>query len=455
MRPPTPHPPTPRPRPPLIVEPVEDLPDALPAAEQIPDVLPLAEVLPAPPRSRLRGALRPFGWIYVAFEWAVGVPCLLFGLAFLAAIPVLQFLSLGYLLEVSGRIARTARWRDNVPRGRGLLGFGLYLGQLAVRFAGCLIGARKAARVGFVVAGVWLLLLPLRLVSGAALSAQIIDPGGPVARTWKIGLTVLTVATAGFIVLGLYAMLLVGRALSSWWHGEPFVLFGRLRHGGFYTEARDGVWDFVASLHLPYYFWLGLRGFAGTLLWLVLPISLIALGRVIGQHGSQAAGPGFLVGLAGAVQLMFVLVQLPFLQARFAAENRFRALFEWHVVLRQFRRAPWAFGLAVVVTLLFALPLYLLKIEVVPREAAWLPGLVFIVFILPARMVSGWAYARSLRRGDRPRPWFVVATAPLWSLPVAAVYVLAVFLTQYTSWNGIWSLYEQHAFLLPVPFVGM
>ena len=34
-------------------------------------------------------------------------------------------------------------------------------------------------------------------------------------------------------------------------------------------------------------------------------------------------------------------------------------------------------------------------------------------------------------------------------------YVLIVFLAQYTSWGGAASLYEQHAFLLPVPFVQM
>jgi hypothetical protein len=39
-------------------------------------------------------------------------------------------------------------------------------------------------------------------------------------------------------------------------------------------------------------------------------------------------------------------------------------------------------------------------------------------------------------------------------LPTAAFYALFVFLSQYTAWYGIGSLYEQHAFLLPVPFLG-
>jgi hypothetical protein len=40
-------------------------------------------------------------------------------------------------------------------------------------------------------------------------------------------------------------------------------------------------------------------------------------------------------------------------------------------------------------------------------------------------------------------------------IPVAAFYVLIVYFTQFISWYGIWSLYEQHAFLLPVPFFSM
>jgi hypothetical protein len=30
-----------------------------------------------------------------------------------------------------------------------------------------------------------------------------------------------------------------------------------------------------------------------------------------------------------------------------------------------------------------------------------------------------------------------------------------VFLSQYVSWYGIASLYEQHAFMVPVPFLGL
>ena len=40
-------------------------------------------------------------------------------------------------------------------------------------------------------------------------------------------------------------------------------------------------------------------------------------------------------------------------------------------------------------------------------------------------------------------------------LPVAAFYSLVVFFTRYTSWHGVWSLYEQYVFLVPVPLLSM
>jgi hypothetical protein len=146
---------------------------------------------------------------------------------------------------------------------------------------------------------------------------------------------------------------------------------------------------------------------------------------------------------------------LPFLQLRLAQTQRFRAGFEWFAVRREFRKAPWAHAIAYVVTLAFALPLFLLKIEMVPREAAWLPSLFFVAFIYPARLLTGWALGRARRRGERPRHWLFRWTGRLVFIPAALFYVLIVFFTQYTSWNGVWSLYEQHAFLLPVPFLGM
>ena len=118
-----------------------------------------------------------------------------------------------------------------------------------------------------------------------------------------------------------------------------------------------------------------------------------------------------------------------------------------------FRNAPIAFWVALFLTLALPIPLYLLKAELVPREAAWLPSLVFVVLIWPARLLTGWAVSRAERR-EQPRHWFFRWTSRLALLPVVAIYVLIVYFTQYVSWYGGLSLYEQHAFLLPVPFLG-
>ena len=92
--------------------------------------------------------------------------------------------------------------------------------------------------------------------------------------------------------------------------------------------------------------------------WLALPITLLVVSR-FGHTG----GSSFL-GFIGALMLAVVLPYLPFLQLRLATTNRLRGAFEVLAVRRDYGRAPWAFSFAFVVTLLFALPLYLLKIQV-------------------------------------------------------------------------------------------
>jgi hypothetical protein len=54
-----------------------------------------------------------------------------------------------------------------------------------------------------------------------------------------------------------------------------------------------------------------------------------------------------------------------------------------------------------------------------------------------------------------PRHWIVRVIGRMAIVAAALLYVLVVFLAQYTSWGGASSLYQQHAFLLPVPFPNM
>ncbi len=353
-------------------------------------------------------------------EWLFGAATMIVILAILATIPILQFLSLGYLLEAAGRVARSGRIRD---------GF---------------IGIRKAARIGSIVLGTWILLLPLRLVSDLWADARLIDPASGTTRGWAIAVTILTVVLVPHIIWAWYR----GGRFRHFLGPAPVRFCKRVVRGGMLVEARDGVWDFVTELRLPYYAFLGFRGFAGALVWLFVPVTMLAIATQL------PSGLGVLVGLLGGLLLATVVLYLPFAQTHFAVENRFRAIFELRAVRRLFRRAPIAFWFALLITLASALPLYLLKIELTPREVAWLPSLIFVVFIFPARILTGWAVGRGLRR-DEPRHFIFRWSARLAALPIAATYALIVYFTQYLSWYGAYSLYEQHAFLLPVPFLGM
>ncbi len=365
----------------------------------------------AAPHGRLR---RGFAGLQSAIGWLFGFAALLVGLAILASVPFGGFLALGFLLEVSGRVSRSGRLRD---------GF---------------FGMRTAAKFGGVALGCVLLWLPLYGMSILVENAKIIDEAGPLAMRWEWCLTAL----ATFYALHVTAALLRGARLRDFLRPLNVVwLVRRVRRGGAYQEARDGLWDFVTRLRLPYFFWLGVRGFLGAFLWLMLPLALLGFG-----HKNPA------VGILGCVLLGVVVMHLPFLQARFARDNRLRAYRELRPVRHEYRRAPIAFTIALFALLLSAVPLYLLKIEAIPRDLVFLEGLVFLAFMFPARLIVGWAYSRPARR-EAPRHWLFRWSCRFLFPPIALAYVLVVFASQHIGWHGISSLYEQHAFLLPVPFV--
>jgi hypothetical protein len=349
-------------------------------------------------------------------DYLLGPIAMPVGLAALASLPLLNFIALGYLLEAGGTIARTGRVRD---------GF---------------FGIRTAGRVGGLFLGIFLTILPVWFISSMAQSAELIDPTSSVTRNWKIGLTVATVFAVIHIAL---ACLWGGRLRHFLIPIHPAYAVIAFLRGNPLTRARDGVWSFMMEARPWYYFWLGFRGAAGALLWLAIPVSLLAVGSKVP-----------LLGFLGFALLLPVLVVLPFLQMQFAAHNRFVKLFDLLGVLKLYLRAPWAFTFALFITLLFALPLYLLKIELVPRDALMIPSLVFIAFIWPARLLTGWVCGRAARRPCR-RHWFFWTTGWLPIPLFVVVYAFFVWLSQYLSWYGVASLYEQHAFLLPVPFTGL
>ncbi len=358
--------------------------------------------------------------ILSAMDWVFGAVSLMVGLASLSVIPVLNFLSLGYLLHLSGRVAATGRLRD---------GF---------------VGVRKASVLGNFSVGTWLVMWPARFASGMWQDANLIAPGGSHARNWRIILFLVTALTLWQIT---WACLRGGRLRHFLWPA-PLRFWRWVRDPQQKLRALDAVVDYGVSLRLPYYFWVGVRGFVGALAWLFIPVGILLIASKL------PTGPAVLFSLGGGALLFLTVIYLPFLQTNFARTGRFESLFALREVRALFCRAPLAFWFASLVTLLFALPLYLLKIELTPRELAWLPSMVFVAFIFPARLLTGWAMSRALRR-ELPRHFLFRWMGRLAVVPVAGVYVLFVYLTQYLSWNGALSLLEQHAFLVPAPLMGL
>jgi hypothetical protein len=357
-----------------------------------------------------------------ATVWTVralfGIVSLIVLLAILAAIPLVNFLVLGYLLEAEGRLARTGKLRGAIP-------------LLSI-----------APRLGAIALCVWLWVLPLRLLANAAADARLIDPAGKAAAR----LDFFTSALA--ILIGVHLCFALARGGSFGCFFRPLKnvrwTIRQLRNGGYFDRAANEIAAFVSGLRLRYHFLLGVRGFAGAFLWIFVPTLLFAA-------ANKTEGLPIFITVLGGVVLVPVLAWLPFLQARFATENRFRAMFELRAVRRLFCRAPLAWLLATACVYVLALPLYLLKIFLLPQDAMWFVTLVFIVSIYPARLVTGWAYGRATRK-DGPA-WFGTRwSARALMLPLLVLFVVLLFFTQFIGQHGKGVLFEHHAFLLPVPF---
>jgi hypothetical protein len=356
-------------------------------------------------------------WIGKWFDRSIGLASLVVGLAILSAIPIVSFLSLGYMLEASGRVIQSGRLRDG------------------------LVGLDKAARLGKIALGTWLLLWPLRAISQLADAAYIIDPNGPSASRWQQVTWLFLVLTACHLV---WACLRGGRLRHFFWPA-PIAFVRWLQTSGKYTRIRDACCSFFVSLQLRTYFTLGLKGFAGAFAWLFIPLSILIVASYLPEGWSA------LLSFIGIVALAPAILYLPFLQMNFALKKQLSAYFEITPLRLWFRQAPLLSWSAIVVILVSAVPLYLLKIELTPQEVTWLPALLFVLLILPAKLYVAWVVAYA-RKQDGPANTWCCYGARLGTIPVVFTYVCIVYATQYLAWHGSWSLLEQHAFLVPTPF---
>lgn len=396
-----------------------------------------------------------------------GVVSMILLLAITASVPIAQFLCFGYLLEVTGRVARQGRLSD------------------------AMIGIDKASRLGSVLLGTWLVLIPVRFISLLWYEAYLIDPASAQTRfMWGLLLVAMVLAVIQIVAawmcggrlryffwqlfaplsfgVWLFRRLANSRAIRpllnqtigrisprvvndlcrvrpprDWF--VPAILWRKAVDGSLYSSARDGLWSFVVGLRLPYYFRLGLTGFIGTFAWLFIPTMLLIAGTATAD---ARAGLATFAGVVLAVPLFIVL---PYLQVHFSRDGRLRRFLEVKTVLQYWCRAPLAHLVALLLALVFALPLFLLKIETIPTELLWLLSVVFVTFIWPSKLAIGLAYRGGSREGRRARIWWALPNLLL-AVPVSFAFVVILFFTRYVTWHGAWSLLENHVFLLPAPF---
>jgi hypothetical protein len=362
------------------------------------------------------GATRRWGWGWLSQGFR-GV-CLLLMLAVAATLPIVQWGALGYLLEVSRRRAVGGRWQDTLP------------------------GLEVAGRLGVVALGLFLTWLPVGFSMYFAYQAELIDPHSPTADRWRAAAGVSGIA---WLIHAVWAWMRGGRFKDFLWPA-PLRFFKEFFRPASWLAAEDRLWETAVQLHLPRLIWLGLRASVGAWLWLAVPATLMVIGMQANDSPWRAV-----VGAAGFLAMGWVLLYLPFLQTQLAVEGRMGAMFDRGGIRQAFQRAPWAFFLGLSATLLLAIPLYLLRIETLPPELLWLPCLVFVLFSLPARIVSGWALHRG-RRFPQPRAWWSRYAAWLLQLAILPGYLFFLYLGPLATWDGFLILYWQHAFLPPVPF---
>lgn len=285
--------------------------------------------------------------------------------------------------------------------------------------------------------GVVLFSLLIQLLNNLHADAMLIDPNATSTRVLD------RVSAIAGIVFMLHVSLALFRGKLRYFFrpiNNLIWLVREWRAGGVLRRRAAQLRAWIKSLRLWHYFSLGFRGFCAAAFWLFIPSTMLAVGKNYP-----------LMGFVGGLLLAVVVCWVPFLQIRFAAENRFGAMFELRTIRNSFRRTPLAYLTVFLLTLALALPLYLLKIEEVPRDAVWMLGLLFIVTILPLKLIAGWAYGRSQRK--QTESWRLLSwPCRLLMAPIAIIYTYIVFLTQYTGWHGALAIYEHHAFLLPVPF---
>ena len=369
----------------------------------------------------------------VLARWIWNTLSIVMVLSIAATIPIVQFASLGYMLECSARIARGDRLRD------------------------CFPGVALAGQIFRCALAMLLTWLPIWLITDWAYSSELIQPGSNRALSLRIVARVLSLLWVLWIV---WAIARGGR-WRNFLVPRPIRFVRAILSKAFWLDIEDRWWSFLNRLHLWRLIKLGFQASLGAWIWIAIPalLILVSLGAAPEVKTEQQGGLA-LLGLLGALLMTRAIQYLPTLQTYMALQKsiagknprlRLYGILDRSAARNVFRRVPLTYAFANILFLALAIPLYLLRIESIPPELWFFLSIFFVVFMFPAKLFIGWMIRRS-RSKTKDAWWPLRWIAWIPHLAAIGIYVGFLYLGKFALWEGGASLLFQHAFLPPVPF---
>ncbi|MDA1230077.1 MAG: hypothetical protein O2856_04825, partial [Planctomycetota bacterium] len=384
-----------------------------------PPLLPMEERMGP---GRFPGIWKPFRSVFWFIHLAFGTGCLIMVLAILAAIPGLNILTLGYLVDPQKRVAQSGRLRDGFP-------------LMAL-----------APRLGVIVFFSILLLIPIRIQAVRVSDAAVIL-GATHASVIQMQTLLLVLQS----VVAIHLMLAIARGGSVGCFLRPFKnVFWFLRK--FFTrrgreEMSEGTEQVLQMVRPVQHFWIGLKAYFGAVLWLSIPAGLLVAYSAPGR-----TNPIFgILSFLGIVLMIPVAAWLPQLQVHQAVTGRFTGIFSIRAARRVIRSTPLIWMLTTVLMYAMTFPLYLTKIKLLPADALLVLTPFFIILTYPVRILVAWTYHRGMQK-TQPAWWPYRWTIKLIMIPLLFGYSGFLFLTPFISELGKAAPLENQAFLSPVPY---
>lgn len=411
------------------------------------------------------GIRKPLQSLWWLIQVLLGVAFLLPLLAALAAIPGLNLLSLGMMIDAEASVGRTGRFRDGFPllaisSRVGLIGLMVILALLPVFAAASMAeGQHIVAQASGLQLSSWKIgTVILQIVVFAMLLLAIANGGSFGSFFWPlrrpptlrsglcIGLATILILFTGAINPGIPFLLMILWMLKVT-HRNYRILSTGLKSGEYVAAVNYWSGRFLEVFRPWHHLTVAIKAAVGALCWLVVPTLLLGYAS---SSPHQNQGAAVLITLAGGLLMIPVAAWLPLLQCHQAAEERFGAIFELRAARKIVARVPIRWAIATILMYGLAVPLYLSKVVLPPADAAWLFTPLFIIVIFPTRILMGWVYGNGIRKPRLARP-IIRFPIKLFMIPLLGLYSGILFVLPLTSEAGPRAMLENHAFLLPVP----